>query len=99
DPLVRAYGGELLSEDRRTSLLNSQAAADVLQLYYEMVHEDGSTSYRNAGTAFATGRSAMEVMGSWTVRTVDAAGLNHGVEMVPQGPVTRVSYGGSNVWA
>lgn len=99
DPLVRAYGGELLSVDRRESRLNSPAAAEVLQLYYEMVHQDRSTSYRNAGTALATGRSAMEVMGSWTVRTVDAAGINYGVEMVPQGPVARASYGGSNVWA
>lgn len=99
DAVVRSYGGELLTQDRRASALNSQATAEVLQLYYGMVVEDRSTAFRRGTTLFASGMAAMEVMGSWTVRTVDAAGINYGVTMVPQGPVTRTSYGGSNVWA
>lgn len=99
DPTVRAYGGDILTADRKASLLNSRAAAEVLELFYGMVTEDRSTAFGQGGGLFASGRVAMEVLGSWSVRNVDNAGINYGVTVVPQGPVTRSIYGGSNVWA
>lgn len=99
DPVVRAYGGEILSPDRKSAAINNQAAAQVLELFYTMVVEDRSTAFRQGNTLFATDRAAMEVLGSWSLRAVDNAGVNYGATVVPQGPVTRSSYGGSNVWA
>lgn len=99
DPVVRAYGGGILTEDRKAAAINSRAAAEVLELFYGMVTEDRSTAFRQGAGLFASGRVAMEVLGSWSVRNIDNAGVNYGVTMVPQGPVGRSSYGGSNVWA
>lgn len=99
DPAVRAYGGEILTPDRRAAAINNQAAAEVLSLLRGMVIEDSSTAFAMGNTLFSAGRAAMEITGSWSVRAVDNAGVRYGVAPVPLGPVSRSSYGGSNVWA
>ncbi len=99
DPLVRAYGGQVLSEDRHEALFGPSGAEEVLQLYSDMVHQDRSTPPIGVAAPFNQGRTGIYVGGSWEVRAIDATeDINYGVEMVPQGPVTRSMYGGSNLW-
>lgn len=98
DAIVRAYGGKVLADDRRTAEFGP-GGEEVLQLYLDMIHQDQSTPPLGVPAPMAQGRTGMYVSGSFDVRTLDNAGdINYGVEMVPQGPVTRSMYGGSNLW-
>lgn len=97
DPLVRAFGGQVLSEDRRQAVFGP-GADQVLQLYIDMIHQDRSTPPVGLSAPFAQGLSGIYVGGSWEMRAVDASDINYGVTMVPKGPVTRSIYGGSNLW-
>lgn len=98
DPLVRAYGGQVLSEDRREAVFGPTGADEVLQLYLDMIHEDGSTNPVGVAAPFNQGATGIYLAGTWELRTIDPAGIDYGVVMVPQGPVARSMYGGSNLW-
>lgn len=98
DPMVRSFGGEILSEDRKSAAINSPAAEKALQLYVDMIQKDRSTTVQASAGLFLQGKSAMALAGSWELRNAPPQGLNYGIEIVPKGPVSRSIYGGANVW-
>lgn len=99
DPLVRAYGGEVLNASRTKAALNSPQAAEALRFMTAIVREDGSAPPPGVTARFASGQTAIHIMGSWDSRNFPTNGeLNWGVQVVPAGPVKRDIYGGANAW-
>ncbi len=99
DPIVRAYGGQVLAPDRSRAALDSPQAAEGLKLLVAMIQEDRSSPPPGVAASFAAGQAAIQISGSWDTRTFAATpDLRWGVQMVPQGPVKRDIYGGANVW-
>lgn len=96
DLIVKSFGGQILTPDRRSAGINSPQAAAATQFMADMLLQDGSASI---GPAFHQGNVGLTVDGTYSIRNVGTAdGLDWGVTLTPKGPERRVAYGGSNVW-
>src|SRR4029077_13535652 len=88
--LVWQNGGDIVSADRKTNLIESHQAAGgihVLQhlMWRHKVLRDAAIADALAD-AFEQGQAAMEANGSWLVATHQAAGLDFGIAPLPKGP-------------
>ncbi len=96
DPLVKSFGGRILSPDRKSSELTSSQAAAATRFLAEWVLQDRSASI---SASFINGNVGFQIDGSFSIdRILKAKGLNWGVAMVPSGPAVRNTYGGSDMW-
>lgn len=99
DALVKAYGGQVLNEGRSEAMLDSPEAAAALEFMVSMIHEDRSAPPPNVAATFASGQTAIHIMGSWDSANFPSQDqMRWGAQIVPAGPVQRNIYGGSNSW-
>jgi len=94
--LVWQNGGEIISADKKTNLIGSDAAAGGLQFLQDLMWKDkiipDPTIWpADSGDAFEQGEAAMEANGSWLVATHLAAAIDFGIAPLPKGPAGRVT--------
>ncbi|MGZ8514513.1 MAG: ABC transporter substrate-binding protein [Candidatus Limnocylindrales bacterium] len=87
--LVWQAGGDILSADKKTVVIDSDQAAAGIQFLQDLIYKDKVMAQPvpgGTGDAFENGQAAMEANGSWLVPTHEAAGLDFGVAPLPKGP-------------
>ncbi|MDP9481622.1 MAG: sugar ABC transporter substrate-binding protein [Chloroflexota bacterium] len=93
--LVWQAGGDIISADRKSSLLGSDQAATGMQFLQDLIWKDkimpDAAITEALGDAFEQGQAAMEANGSWLVATHLAAGLDFGVAPLPKGPAGQAT--------
>ncbi len=93
--LVWQAGGDILSPDKKTVVIDSDQAAAGIQFLQDLIYKDKVMAQPVAGggsgDAFENGQAAMEANGSWLVPTHEAAGLNFGVAPLPKGPAGQAT--------
>ena len=89
----------MLNEGRSEAMLDSPEAAAALEFMVSMIHEDRSAPPPNVAATFASGQTAIHIMGSWDSANFPSQDqMRWGAQIVPAGPVQRNIYGGSNSW-
>jgi multiple sugar transport system substrate-binding protein len=86
--LVWQAGGDILSADKKTVVINSPEAVAGIQFLQDLIYKDKVMQQPVAGAsgdAFENGQAAMEANGSWLVPTHQAAGIDFGVAPLPKG--------------
>jgi multiple sugar transport system substrate-binding protein len=87
--LVWQNGGDIISADRKQSLVGSVMATDAMQFLQDLiwVHKamPDAAITDVLGDAFEQGEAAMESNGSWLVATHQAAGIDFGIAPLPKG--------------
>ena len=89
DPLVRSFGGRMLSDDLRTVTFNSPEGIAATQFVVDMIQEDRST-IRGSRNEFVNQRVAMWISGMYQIDMRDIVTFNWDVAMMPSGPAGRV---------
>ena len=92
--LVWQAGGDILSPDKKTVVIDSDQAAAGIQFLQDLIYKDKVMAQPVAGGSgdvFENGQAAMEANGSWLVPTHEAAGLNFGVAPLPKGPAGQAT--------
>lgn len=94
-PYVWNNGGEFLSEDGKTCLLNDEKAIEAVQLLTDMINKYKVTppstitySWGEAQDAFLTGQASQIVLGSAAVYNFvnGSSDMNWGACLIPKGP-------------
>lgn len=86
--LVWQAGGDILSADKQTVVIDSDQAAAGIQYLQDLIYKDKVMPQPVAGGTgdfFEQGQAAMEANGSWLVPTHQAAGIDFGVAPLPKG--------------
>jgi multiple sugar transport system substrate-binding protein len=92
--LVWQAGGDILSADKKTAVINSDQAAAGIQFLQDLIYKDKvmpQPAPGGSGDAFENGQAAMEANGSWLVPTHEAAGISFGVAPLPKGPAGQAT--------
>ena len=92
--LVWQAGGDILSADKKTVVVNSDQAAAGIQFLQDLIYKDKVMAQPVAGGTgdmFENGQAAMEANGSWLVPTHEAAGINFEVAPLPKGPAGQAT--------
>jgi len=92
--LVWQAGGDILSADKKSVLIDSAQAAAGIQFLQDLIYKDKVMQQPVAGgtgDAFENGQAAMEANGSWLVPTHQAAGIDFGVAPLPMGPAGKAT--------
>jgi multiple sugar transport system substrate-binding protein len=93
--LVWQNGGDIVSADRKTSLVGSDQAAGGIQFLQDLIWKEKvmpDAAITDAlGDAFEQGQAAMEANGSWLVATHQAAGIDFGIAPLPKGPAGQAT--------
>lgn len=89
DPLVRSFGGRMLSEDLTTVTFASPEGIAATQFVTDMIQEDGSTIRGGRGD-FVSGRVAMWIAGMYAIDIRDQVTFDWDVALMPIGPAGRV---------
>jgi multiple sugar transport system substrate-binding protein len=93
--LVWQNGGDILSPDGKTTVLDSTQASGGLQFLQDLIWKEkivpDPALFAETGDAFEQGKAAMEVNGSWLVATDEAANLKFGIAPLPKGPAGRAT--------
>lgn len=94
-PYVWNNGGEILTEDGKTCVLNSENAIEAVQLFYDLTNTYKATppssvtySWGEAQDAFLTGTASQIVLGSAAVYNFvnGSSDMNWGACLIPMGP-------------
>ncbi len=92
--LVWQAGGDILSADKQTVVIDSDQAAAGIQFLQDLIYKDKVMAQPVAGSEgdmFENGQAAMEANGSWLVPTHEAAGLDFAVAALPKGPAGQAT--------
>ena len=93
--LVWQAGGEIVSPDGKTLLVDSDQAAQGIQFLQDLIYKDKVMAQPTPGGAsgdlFENGQAAMEADGSWLVPSHIAAGIKFGVAALPAGPAGKAT--------
>ncbi len=92
--LVWQAGGDILSSDKKSVVIDSDQAATGIQFLQDLIYKDKVMAQPVAGgtgDAFENGQAALEADGSWLVPTHQAAGINFGVAPLPKGPAGQAT--------
>ncbi len=92
--LVWQAGGDILSPDKKTVVIDTDQAAQGIQFLQDLIYKDKVMPQPVPGggsDAFENGQAAMEANGSWLVPTHEAAGLDFGVAPLPKGPAGQAT--------
>jgi multiple sugar transport system substrate-binding protein len=92
--LVWQAGGDILSPDKQTVVIDTDEAAAGIQFLQDLIYKDKVMAQPVPGGAsdeFENGLAAMEANGSWLVPTHEAAGLSFGVAPLPKGPAGQAT--------
>jgi multiple sugar transport system substrate-binding protein len=92
--LVWQAGGDILSADKKTVMVDSDQAATGIQFLQDLIYKDkvmAQPTPGGSGDLFENGQAAMEADGSWLVPSHVAAGINFGVAPLPSGSAGRAT--------
>ncbi len=92
--LVWQAGGDILSPDKKTVVIDTDQAAAGIQFLQDLIYKDKVMAQPvpgGTGDMFENGQAALEADGSWLVPTHQAAGLNFGVAPLPKGPAGQAT--------
>lgn len=92
--LVWQAGGDILSPDKKTVVIDTDQAAAGIQFLQDLIYTHKVMPQPVAGgtgDAFENGQAAMEANGSWLVPTHEAAGIDFGVAPLPKGPAGQAT--------
>ena len=92
--LVWQAGGDILSPDKKTVVIDTDQAAQGIQYLQDLIYKDKVMAQPVAGGTgdmFENGQAAMEANGSWLVPTHQAAGIDFGVAPLPKGPAGQAT--------
>ncbi len=93
--LVWQNGGDILSPDGATTVLDTPQASGGIQFLQDLIWKEKAVPdpalFAETGDAFEQGKAAMEVNGSWLVATDEAAGLKFGIAPLPKGPAGQAT--------
>jgi multiple sugar transport system substrate-binding protein len=93
---IWAYGGDIISQDHKKTLVGEPAARQAWQLLHDMVFVDKSVPDANeigqyGGDLFQSGIAAMTPMGHWAVPGYNTAGFKYDVAPMPKGPAGQAT--------
>ncbi len=95
-------GGQILSQDNKQALFNSQAGVDNLTLWQQMAVTDGSVyldpTDEKAEAQFTSGHLAMFVSGPWEVATLNDAGVDWADVQLPGYNGSHQTVSGPDNW-
>ncbi len=92
--LVWQAGGDILSPDKKTVVIDSDQAAAGIQFLQDLIYKHKvmqQPTPGGTGDLFENGQAAMEANGSWLVPTHTAAGIDFGVAPLPKGPAGQAT--------
>lgn len=93
--LVWQAGGDILSADKKSVVIDTDQAAAGLQFLQDLIYKYKVMAQPvpggAAGDLFENGQAAMEANGSWLVPTHEAAGIDFGVAPLPRGPAGQAT--------
>jgi multiple sugar transport system substrate-binding protein len=93
--LVWQNGGDIISPDKKTTLLGTDQAIGGLQFLQDLIWKEKvmpePALFAETGDAFEQGKAAMEANGSWLVPTHLAAGIQLGIAPLPKGPAGQAT--------
>ena len=93
--LVWQNGGDIIAPDGKTTVLDTPQATGGLQFLQDLIWKEkvvpDPAIFAETGDAFEQGKAAMEINGSWTVATDEAAGIKFGIAPLPKGPVAQAT--------
>lgn len=89
DPLVRSFGGRMISEDLTTVTFASPEGIAATQFVTDMIQEDRSTIRGGRGD-FVNRRVAMWIAGMYAIDLGDQVSFDWDVALMPIGPAGRV---------
>lgn len=92
--LVWQAGGDILSPDKKTVVIDTDQAAAGIQFLQDLIYKDKVMAQPvpgGSGDEFENGQAAMEANGSWLVPTHEAAGIDFGVAPLPMGPAGQAT--------
>lgn len=88
--LVWQNGGNILSPDNKTVLLDSAQVAGGIQFLQDLIYKykvlEQPSPTAGSGDLFDSGQAAMAAEGSWLVPTYTTDGIDFGVAPLPKGP-------------
>lgn len=90
---IWANGGDIISADRKTSVLNSSQNVETFQFLHDLIWKDkvapSPEINKDKMFSFASGKVAMYISGSWNVSTFDLNKLNYGISLSPKAPTGK----------
>jgi multiple sugar transport system substrate-binding protein len=93
--LVWQNGGDVLSADKKTTVINTPEAAGGIQFLQDLIWKHkvmpDPAITAETGDAFEQGKAAIEANGSWLVPTLTAANLDFAIAPLPKGPVAQAT--------
>ena len=92
--LVWQAGGDILSPDKQTVVIDTDQAAAGIQFLQDLIYKHKVMPQPVPGGGsdlFEEGQAAMEANGSWLVPTHEAAGIDFGVAPLPKGPAGQAT--------
>jgi multiple sugar transport system substrate-binding protein len=102
-PHIWASGGDVLSEDGKTAMLDTPQVTEALQFYRDM-WTDGSVpsaAKNDAGTQqaplFTSGKVGMVTLGAFAIPTMEQAKIDFGVTPIPGKDGNQASFAGGDV--
>lgn len=88
--LIWGGGGDIVSDDRRSSRLADPATIEAVKTWSDLVIGHGISPINLTGAEadklFQTGKAAMEITGPWMTPGFAEAGINFDVAPIPVGP-------------
>lgn len=105
--IIYAYGGAVISEDKKTSMMDDPKSIEGMQVIERMLREGSipdlqMLSENGTEVLFNSGKVAMVTQGSWMVaafRDNEYTAENADVAVLPSGPDSRVSIYNGLGWA
>lgn len=98
--VIKAFGGEVLNEERTASTINSPEAIEATEFLVGMIEDGTSPSpvvLEGLGNPFQTGRVAMVFAGSFNIQAFrDITEFDWDIAVAPEGPAQRSTYVGGN---
>ncbi len=92
--LVWQAGGDILSADKKTVVIDTDQAAAGIQFLQDLIYRYKVMAQPlpgGSGDMFENGQAAMEANGSWLVPTHEAAGIDFDVAPLPKGPAGQAT--------
>lgn len=103
-PFFFSFGAKFMSDDLKTCLLDSPEAIEAftfkVDLYRKHKIEGGAwqAGAINPDAGFRNGKYAMIFNGPWSIKSLQEAGIDFGVALVPEGPAgSATTIGGTNL--
>jgi multiple sugar transport system substrate-binding protein len=89
-PFIWNNGGDVVSEDGKTSMLDDPKSLEAIQFWTDLVVDQKASPIglggADADKLFQTGKAAIEIVGPWMTTAFDEAGLDYGIGKPFAGP-------------